>query len=304
MRPVLRILTALGALVLLTGAAGTESTATAQPDEATSGTLEVPGAQLYYEVRGDGPLLVMVPGRKGTADSYRAVAGELATRYRVVTYDRRGFSRSRLVGAQNYARRLATDAADVRRLIEHLGDGPATVFGGSSGATVALEVLARHPNVVRTAVAHEPPAMRLLPDGDEKLAFFEDVYATYRRAGVDPALAQFAEGTGIPQGSSCADRPDAGPQCAYEAGNDMYWFERELRTYPAARPDVEALDRYSDRLVLAGGRDSRQVPCCYEPNRILAERLGLSVLDLPGGHIGMVTQPAEFARELLAALDP
>lgn len=302
MRRSVRILVVLGALVLLTGGVqGGE--ATAEPEEVTTGTLGVPGARLYYEVRGDGPLLVMVPGRKGTADSYRSVAVELSARYRVVTYDRRGFSRSRLVGAQDYARRLATDAEDVRRLVEHLSDEPAIVFGGSSGALVALEVLTRHPDAVRTVVAHEPPAMRLLPDGDEKLALFADVYATYRRSGVDPALDRFAEGTGIPQGSACADAEIPGGPCAYEAGNDMYWFERELRQYPAARLDVRTLATRADRLVLAGGRESRESPCCYQPNAVLAARIGTTVLDLPGGHIGMVTHPAEFARELTDALD-
>ena len=28
-------------------------------------TLKVPGAQLYYEVSGDGPLLILIPGAKG-----------------------------------------------------------------------------------------------------------------------------------------------------------------------------------------------------------------------------------------------
>lgn len=303
MRASLRILVALSAVLLSTGGGVAEGRGTTAGAEPVSGSLEVPGARLYYEVRGEGPLLVMVPGRKGTADSFRSVAVELSTRYRVVTYDRRGFSRSRLVGAQDYRRRLATDAADVRRLIEHLGDEPATVFGSSSGALVALEVLARHPGVVRTVVPHEPPAMRLLPDGDEWVELFHDVYETYRRSGVDPALDQFSEATGISRGPACADTGAPAELCAYEAGNDMYWFERELRQYPAVRLDVDALARHTDRLVLAGGRDSKHAPCCYQPNAVLAERLGTSVVDLPGGHVGMATHPAEFARELITALD-
>jgi hypothetical protein len=91
--------------------------------------------------------------------------------------------------------------------------------------------------------------------------------------------------------------------CAYEAGNDMYWFERELRQYPDVQLDVAALARHADRLLLAGGRESKDSPCCYQPNSVLAARLGTTVLDLPGGHIGMVTHPAEFAQELLDALD-
>jgi acetyltransferase/esterase len=270
-----------------------------KPDEKTTGVLEVPGARLYYDVRGEGPLVVAVPGRKGVADGYQNLARELSARYQVVTYDRRGFSRSRLVGAQDYDHRLVTDADDVRRLIEHLSDEPATVFGSSSGALVALEALTRHPAVVRTVIAHEPPAFRLPPDGEQWLAFFDNVYDTYRKSGVDPALKQFAEGTGItgrPPGPAASDE-----YSPFEAGNDLYWFERELRQYPRVELDVEALATHADRLILAGGRESKQNPT-YQPNTVLAAKFGKSIVDLPGGHLGFLTHPTEFARELLDAL--
>jgi pimeloyl-ACP methyl ester carboxylesterase len=89
--------------------------------------LEAPGARLYYEVCGEGPLLVVEPAAKGEAYIYRDVADKLSTRYQVATYDRRGFSRSKLDGAQDYDRRLGTDANDVRRLIKRLSDERATV---------------------------------------------------------------------------------------------------------------------------------------------------------------------------------
>lgn len=128
--------------------------------------VEVPGARLHYEARGDGPLLVVVPGASGEGDTYANLADGLSARYRVVIYDRRGYSRSQLHGAQDYAHRLETDADDVRRLIQHLNDEPATIFGNSSGALVALQVLIQQPDVVRKVIAHEPPWVRLLPDGE------------------------------------------------------------------------------------------------------------------------------------------
>src|SRR5437899_3247232 len=94
-------------------------------------SLHVPGARLYYESRGRGPLMVMVPGANGSADVFRIVAEHLTAHYTVVIYDRRGFSRSRLDGPQEYDRRLETDADDVRRLIAHVSEAPATVFGAS-----------------------------------------------------------------------------------------------------------------------------------------------------------------------------
>jgi hypothetical protein len=134
--------------------------------------LDVPGARLYYETYSSGPVMLMVPGASGSADNFQRVRQHLAAHYTVVTYDRRGFSRSQLDGPQDYDHRLSLDADDVRQLIERVSDEPAIVFGGSSGAIIALEVLARHPSLVRTLIVHEPPAVRLLADGQKWIDFF------------------------------------------------------------------------------------------------------------------------------------
>lgn len=156
-----------------------------QADAVHRDVLDVPGAELYYELRGTGPLLVLVPGAAGSVEPYARLAARLARSYTVAAYDRRGFSRSRLLGDQDRTRRLETDADDVRALIEHVGNGPAAVFGNSSGAIVALEVLIRHPSAVRVVVAHEPPVMLALPDGDLWVEFFSCLYDVYRHSGRD-----------------------------------------------------------------------------------------------------------------------
>jgi pimeloyl-ACP methyl ester carboxylesterase len=155
--------------------------------------LEVPGARLYYETHGSGPVMLMIPGATGTADSFKRVTEHLVAHYTVVIYDRRGFSRSQLDGPQDYAHRLETDADDVRRLIEHLSDQPATVFGSSSGGVVGLKVLTHHPSVVHTLVPYEPAAVRQLPDGQRWVNFFFGVYDLYRQSGMEPALEKFRE---------------------------------------------------------------------------------------------------------------
>ena len=38
-------------------------------------TLQVPGANLYYEVRGSGPVLLMMPGGPADATAFRSIAG-------------------------------------------------------------------------------------------------------------------------------------------------------------------------------------------------------------------------------------
>lgn len=258
--------------------------------------LEVPGARLYYETHGDGPLLVLIPGAGGAADVFRMLTKHLVDLYRVVIYDRRGFSRSTLDGLQDYERRLEVDADDVHRLIAHLGDEPAVVVGTSSGAIVALALLSRHPAAVRTLVPFEPPLMRYLPDGQRWLDFFADVYDRSRESGVDTALRLFREHTfpvSDQQVMARAPRNDA---------NAAYWFEHELRQYPGAEPDVEILRTHADRIVLAMGREGRGHPA-HDVVAELGRLLGADVIELPGGHVGCVAHPAEFARELVDALE-
>ncbi len=213
-----------------------------------------------------------MPGASGEANSYRNLADELSARYQVVTYDRRGFSRSQLLGAQDYDQRLATDAGDVRRLIKHLGGEPAIVVGNSSGALVALEVLIRHPDVVHTVVAHEPPAVPLLPDGEAWVAFFEAVYDTYRRSGIHPALAQFGDGIAAgPERAAMARArdPNNSPQAA---ANVLYWFERELRQYTRTGVDLAALAVHATGLSWPGDVTPRSrsptspTPCWPRPS--------------------------------------
>jgi len=262
--------------------------------------LEVPGARLYYETHGSGPLMLMVPGAAGQADIFKMVTEHLAAHYTVVTYDRRGFSRSQLDGPQDYDHRLETDADDVRRLIEHLSDEPATVFGSSSGGVVVLEVLARHPSVVRTLVPYEPAAVRQLPDGQKWVNFSFALYDLYRQSGMEPALKKFREQM-FPESDRQLMTRAMDLKNGEIRANATYWFERELRQYTAVDLDLDALKAHADRIVQAAGRESRGRPA-YEVNVELGKKLGRDLIELPGGHVGYVTQPAEFGREFVQAL--
>lgn len=221
----------------------------------------------------------------------------LVEHYTIVTYDRRGFFRSTLVGPQDYDHRLETDADDVRRLLQHLSDEPAIVFGSSSGGVVALEVLARHPCVVRTLAPFEPAAMKQLPDREKWVDFVFALYDLYRRAGIAPALEKFRAHLFVESDRQVMGRaPDP-----TNGANATYWFEHELRQYSTADLDLDALTVHADRIVPVVGRESRGYPT-YRVNVELGKRLSRDVIELPGGHAGYVAQPAEFARELMQAL--
>jgi pimeloyl-ACP methyl ester carboxylesterase len=261
----------------------------------------VPGATLYCERRGQGPLLLLVPGGSGDAGGFAMVADALAGDFTVVSYDRRGFGRSRLAAPPDDGVRLAADVGDARGLLEHFGGGRGLVMGSSSGAIVGLELLARHPEAVERLVAHEPPLVGLLPDGADQLAFFDRVFATFERDGVDAALQQFNQHIGAepmpvpPPGAKLP--PHVAELIDRLKANLAFFMVHELRQYPATAPDLAALAAAGAKLVLAGGAAGRQhVP--YRPNLVLAERLGTEVVDFPGDHIGYVQHPAEFAARL------
>src|SRR5512138_2315480 len=169
-------------------------------------TLKVPGATLHYEVRGSGPVLLLICGGIYDAQGFAGLAEELADRYTVVTYDRRGNSRSPLDGPPAPLR-VDEQADDAHRLLQAVSSEPASVFGNSSGADIALELAVRHPEQVRVVVAHEPPIFELLPDRDKFHAVSADVEAAYRSGGVGPAMEVFGAGLEMSGGEPPAGEP-------------------------------------------------------------------------------------------------
>jgi pimeloyl-ACP methyl ester carboxylesterase len=117
--------------------------------------LRANGTELYYEVRGTGPTVLLIMGATGDAGHFEAFAGHLADEFFVVTYDRRGYGRS---PAPPGWRTTSPEeqADDAAALLAALGGPPAAVFGTSSGANFALCLLVRHPAAVSGAILHEP----------------------------------------------------------------------------------------------------------------------------------------------------
>src|ERR1700693_3002705 len=79
--------------------------------------LKVPGASIYYEVRGSGPVLLMMPGGPADAGAFSRIAPGLEADYTVVTYDPRGLSHSTLDGPVNDERIVQVFADDAHRLL-------------------------------------------------------------------------------------------------------------------------------------------------------------------------------------------
>lgn len=264
--------------------------------------LEVPSAMIHYKVAGSGPIMVLVAGATGEHTIFDNLAKHLMGSFTVVAYDRRGFSHSCLTGAQDYAKRLSTDVDDARRLIQHVSDEPAFVFGNSSGAIIALELMIQHPNVVRSVFAHEAPLINLHPNRVWWRDFFQKVYDVYRRSGVLLSARLFADGIAseLEEAIAVAGVFDAreGP---FIAANAMYWYERELRQYPCVTLDMQALKARSDKIIIAGGRESSETSCYLPVNQTLAAGLAKDIVVFPGAHGGYVTHPEDFASVMCTA---
>ena len=263
--------------------------------------FEVPGARLYYESHGTGPLLLLIPGANGDANVFPPLAERLAADFTVVTYDRRGYTRSALNGAQDYAHRLETDADDARRLIEYLSDEPALVFGTSSGGIIALQLLIDHPRALRALIAFEPAAMRLLPDAEKWFAFFDELYDLYRQSGPAPARTRFVQQCFPRVDHPIMIRTPAPEQAPMAMANANYFFERELRQYTAVELDMEKLSQRAAIIIPAMGLASVGYPD-GDIARALSLRLGRDLLELPDGHVGYLTSSDDFARRLVRRL--
>jgi pimeloyl-ACP methyl ester carboxylesterase len=263
--------------------------------EPTTRTLDVPGAVLTYDVRpGDdspAPALLLIGSPMG-AGGFATLAGHFTDRT-VVTYDPRGVERSTKADPASPST-PEEHADDLRRLIAQLEAGPVDLFASSGGAVNALALVARHPEQVRTLVAHEPPLASILPDREGALAACRAVDEAYQRSGFGAGMAQFIVAVSHqgPFGPDYAGQPAPDPAMFGQPTEDD-----GTRTDPLLgqniiscthfEPDLEALRAASTRIVMAAGAESEGT-MAHRGAVAVAERLGTTPAIFPGGHAGFL----------------
>lgn len=110
----------------------------------------VNGAELYYEVAGEGAPLIFL--HAGIADSrmWASQLKALSKQYQVIIYDMRGYGQSPIVEGQ-YARH-----DDLAALMDHLGIRRAVLVGCSLGGLVAFDFALTHPARVKAIIGVGP----------------------------------------------------------------------------------------------------------------------------------------------------
>lgn len=285
----------------------------------TTRTLEVPGAKLTYDIRGPLPTASGSPpllaiGQPMDASGFGTLASYL-TDWTVVTYDPRGLGRStRSDGRTEHS--PERQAEDVHLLIAALGAGPVDLFASSGGAVTALALVAAHPDDVRTLVAHEPPALTVLPDADHAFAAQRRVHEAYQERGWGAGMAAFIALTSwqgeFPEdfGSEAPDPATFGLPADDDGSRDDPLLSGASDPVTAYRPDLAALAAAPTRVVLAAGIESKG-SLTWRTTEAIAAALGQELVVFPSNHggflgdeFGMPGQPEAFAarlREVLAA---
>jgi len=153
------------------------------------------GTTIGYDRKGSGPAIICVAG----ATQYRVVdqttpvmADDLANRFTVINYDRRGRGESSDVAPYAVAREIE----DIEALIDLVG-GKAGLYGMSSGAVLALEAGVALPDKVTGVLMYEPP---IDPEQSSASAWEQhaEMVALFEKGDAAGMMATFMAGVGMP----------------------------------------------------------------------------------------------------------
>ncbi len=286
--------------------------------EATTRTLEVPGATLTYDVRPNPsttePPLFLIGSPMG-AEGFGSLIKHFPDRT-IVTYDPRGSDRSTKPD-MTLPSTPEEHADDVHRIIGEIGGGPVDLFASSGGATNALALVAKHPEDVRTLVAHEPPLASALPDRENAQAAARAVHETYMRSGFGAGMAHFIAVVShqgeFPDGYAQQPAPDPamfGMPTEDDGSRTDPLMGQNMISGTEYEADFDALRAASTRIVMAAGVESEGIMASRGAFAV-AERLGTEPVIFPSGHGGFMGgeygqppgEPEAFAAKLREVLE-
>jgi pimeloyl-ACP methyl ester carboxylesterase len=249
------------------------------PDRIRGSLVEANGARLYTEVRGSGSPILFISGATGDAGHFAHVADALCDDFKVITYDRRGNSRSpRPKGWRQTS--IAEQADDAAALLEALAVSPAVVFGTSGGGTILLELLRRRSRALKGALVHEPALLAVSPSAAEAGPELQRMTEEGRASGgLRGATERFIRWAGTDEVFEAIDRELRDRML----GNGEVLLDVELSHFLSYAPELDAIRRAEVPIVVAAGIESKG-KFMAEGADWLAGQLDCKVSWMPGYH--------------------
>jgi aminoacrylate hydrolase len=112
-------------------------------------TVSVGDADIYYEEKGEGPPLMLVPGLAGTGAFFISQVPEFSKSFRTIVHDHRGAGRSTHSRIRYSMNQMASDTL---RLMDALGIDSAHLLGHSTGGAIAQLIAIEHPERLQSLV--------------------------------------------------------------------------------------------------------------------------------------------------------
>jgi pimeloyl-ACP methyl ester carboxylesterase len=274
-----------------------------------AGRVRTEGDELYYEVRGRGRPLLMIPPAGGDGWHYSYVADILANEYKVITFDRRANARSTINVPQNFE--ISQQSRDAVAVLRAAGEQSAIVFGNSSGAVIALDMAKTQPQAVQAIVAHEAPVARIHPRARKWQRFFANVYAMGFRFGTSMAAVRFMLGVQLPlrrmikatAGMNRHRKESSEPYLGDKHATDVL-VKLELLPVTNYLPDFEAIKRNRVKVFIGVSKYGLKRRAWYaRVAQILAEHLDCELITFPGHHGSFLDMPDEFSAALRDVVD-
>lgn len=244
---------------------------------------------LYHEVRGTGPAVLLIAGATGDGGHFTRASERLADEFTIITYDRRGNSRSQAPAEPDVAR-ISAQADDAATLVRECGFDKAVIYGNSGGAIITLELLARQPEVAKGAIVHEPPLVALLPhqEGPNPLESIFEMAQSDPRAALEMFIRANTS-SGVWEGLE----PNLRERIL---GNAETLFNREMNHFLSYVPDEATLRACGVPVVLLTSKNGLE----FAPHiqALLEARLRVKGGTITGGHTPFNDMPEVFAEEL------
>ena len=261
-----------------------------------SSYLEVNGAQLYYEVAGQGDTIVLIHGFAADTRTWDDQFQEFSKHYRVIRYDLRGYGRS----SKTEVGKPYSHSRDLKGLLDHLCIRKACVIGLSMGGSVAINFTLEYPDYVSSLIPVDSDL-----DGfrwtNDLLEWFISLLKIGQESGVESAKEGFMNGDLF---GPAKRNPLVADRLRELIGSYSGW--RFLNDDPQEGLDPSPNDRLREiacsTLVVVGELD---IPTFQGiADRITSEVSDSRKLVIPGvGHLSNIEDPETFNNEILSFLE-